>query len=75
VAITVGCTDFNQTCDFRITSGDDQTEYLVDIATEHALLCHPEFEADQDLLRDAIRSEIKQLITPSAALSDTAVTA
>ena len=43
MAITVGCSDFNETCEFRITSDNGQEDLLVDVATAHALECHPEF--------------------------------
>jgi predicted small metal-binding protein len=63
MAKTVGCSDFNQPCEFRVTAGDDQVDLLVDLATAHALEFHPEFEPDEDLLRDAIRDEVKLVLT------------
>jgi predicted small metal-binding protein len=62
LAKTVGCTDFDQDCPFRITADDGQEDMMVDVATSHALEYHPDFAPDEETFRAAIRSEIKNLM-------------
>lgn len=62
MAITVGCTDFNQACEFRITANDNSEDLLVDVATAHAMECHPEFAEEESEFREAIRDQIKSLM-------------
>jgi predicted small metal-binding protein len=63
MAKTVGCSDFNQDCPFRITADDDQEGMMVDVATSHALRHHPDFASDEAAFREAIRAQIKGLMT------------
>ncbi|GAC1600321.1 MAG: hypothetical protein NVS3B29_00590 [Candidatus Saccharimonadales bacterium] len=62
MAQTVGCSDFNQSCSFRITADEGQENMMVDVATSHALEYHPEFAETEGEFRDAIRSHIKNLM-------------
>lgn len=62
MAKTVGCSDFNEPCSFRITADDGQEDMMVDVATSHALEHHPDFAPDEATFRTAIRSEIKSLM-------------
>ena len=62
MAKTVGCSDFNQNCSFRVTADEGQEDMMVDVATSHAMEYHPEFAPDEDAFREAIRSEIKNLM-------------
>jgi len=61
-AKTVGCSDFNQDCNFRITADAGQEDMMVDMATAHALKHHRDFAPDEQTFRDAIRSQIKDLM-------------
>jgi predicted small metal-binding protein len=63
MAQTVGCSDFNQDCSFRITADDGQEDMMVDVATSHALKFHREFAPTETEFRNAIRSQIKSLLT------------
>ena len=63
MAQTVGCSDFNQDCSFRITADEGQEDMMVDVATSHALQYHGEFANSEDEFRTAIRSQIKSLMT------------
>jgi predicted small metal-binding protein len=62
MARTVGCSDFNQACSFRITADDGQEDMMVDVATAHALEHHRDFAPTEGDFREAIRSEIKSLM-------------
>jgi predicted small metal-binding protein len=62
VAKTVGCSDFNQNCAFRITADDGQEDMMVNVATSHALQHHRDFAPDEATFREAIRAEIKSLM-------------
>jgi predicted small metal-binding protein len=62
MAKTIGCTDFNQNCAFRITADDGQEDMMVDVATSHALEYHRDFAPDEATFRTAIRSQIKNLM-------------
>jgi predicted XRE-type DNA-binding protein len=59
---TVGCTDFNQECCFRITAEDGQEDMMVDVATAHAIDRHRELVADEQAFRSSVRSQIKGLM-------------
>lgn len=63
MARTVGCSDFNQTCAFRITADDGQEDMMVDVATAHALKYHRDFAPTETDFRNAIRSQIKNLLS------------
>jgi predicted small metal-binding protein len=63
MAKTVGCSDFNQDCSFRIIADDGQENMIVDMATSHALEYHPDFAPNEIAFREAIRSEIKSLMS------------
>jgi predicted small metal-binding protein len=63
MAKTVGCTDFNQDCSFRITADAGQEEMMVDVATAHAMEHHRDFAPDEDSFREAISSQIKNLMS------------
>jgi predicted small metal-binding protein len=62
MAKTVGCSDFNQPCAFRITADEGQEDMMVDVATVHALEYHRQFAPDESTFRTAIRSQIKELM-------------
>ncbi len=62
MAKTVGCSDFNQECSFRITAEDGQEAMMVDVATSHAMQYHPEFADNETEFREAIRGQIKSLM-------------
>lgn len=62
MAKTVGCSDFNQPCAFRITADDGQEDMMVSVATAHALAFHREFAPDESTFRTAIRAQIKDLL-------------
>lgn len=61
-AKTVGCSDFNQECAFRITADEGQEDMMVNVATAHALEHHRDFAPDEQTFRDAIRLQIKNLM-------------
>ncbi|MDF2461671.1 MAG: hypothetical protein K0S68_1074 [Candidatus Saccharibacteria bacterium] len=63
MAKTVGCSDFSQDCSFRITADTGQEEMMVDVATAHAMEYHPDFAPDENAFREAINSQIKNLMT------------
>jgi predicted small metal-binding protein len=63
MAKTVGCSDFDQDCSFRITADSGQEDMMVDVATAHAMEFHKDFAPDEDTFREAIRSEIKNLMS------------
>ena len=63
MAQTVGCSDFNQECAFRITADAGQEDMMVDVATAHALKYHREFAPTEADVRTAIRSQIKSLLS------------
>ena len=65
MAKTVGCADFNQNCDFRITAGDDETELIEATASAHALKYHSEFADNDADMRAIIRTQIKTLFQQS----------
>ncbi|MBW4062036.1 DUF1059 domain-containing protein [Candidatus Saccharibacteria bacterium] len=65
MAKTVGCTDFEQNCDFRITAGDTETELIEATASAHALKYHPEFADNDADMRAIIRTHIKSLLSQS----------
>jgi predicted small metal-binding protein len=62
MAKTVGCSDFNQSCEFRIIAGNDETQLIEDTATSHAMEYHREFAPDEPAMREAIRSQIRHLM-------------
>lgn len=62
MAKTVGCSDFNQDCAFRITADEGQEDMMVDVATSHALEYHRDFAPDESTFREAIRAQIKNLM-------------
>jgi predicted small metal-binding protein len=62
MAKTVGCSDFNQDCSFRITADEGQEDMMVDMATGHALRYHGDFADTEDEFREAIRSQIRSLM-------------
>ena len=62
MAKTVGCTDFNQDCSFRVTADDGQEDTMVDMATSHAMAQHPDIAPDEATFRMAIRGQIKSLM-------------
>lgn len=55
---TVGCSDFGQSCAFRITADAGQEDMMVEVATAHALRYHSEFSDDEAVFRTAIRAQI-----------------
>jgi predicted small metal-binding protein len=59
---TIGCSDFDQPCSFRITADEGEEDEMVDATTEHALLHHPDLLPDEPTFRNAIRSQIKDLM-------------
>ncbi len=59
---TVGCSDFNQPCGFRITADDGQEDMMVELATTHAVAYHREFAPNEATFREAIRGQIKELM-------------
>jgi predicted small metal-binding protein len=59
---TVGCTDFNQECCFRITAEDGQEDMMVDVATAHAIDRHRDLVTDEQAFRSSVRSQIKGLM-------------
>ena len=63
MAQTVGCSDFNQRCAFRITADEGQEDMMVDVATAHALKYHRSFAPTEADFRAAIQSQIKSLLT------------
>jgi predicted small metal-binding protein len=62
MAKTVGCSDFNQNCSFRIIADEGQEDMMVNVATAHAMQYHRDFAPDEETFRTAIRSEIKNLM-------------
>jgi predicted small metal-binding protein len=62
MAKTVGCSDFNQNCSFRITADSGEEDMMVDVATAHAMKYHEDFALDEATFRSAIRSEIRDLM-------------
>jgi predicted small metal-binding protein len=67
---TVGCSDFNEDCSFRITADAGQEDMMVDVATSHAMEHHPEFAAKESEFRTAIRSQIKSLMSQAHMSED-----
>lgn len=65
MAKTIGCSDFNQACEFRITADDEHEQFIEDVATAHAMEHHREFAPDEPSMREAIRSQIKSLYQQS----------
>ena len=62
MAKTVGCSDFNEPCSFRITADDGEENMMVDVATAHAMKRHPYFADSEQVFRSSIRAEIKNLM-------------
>jgi predicted small metal-binding protein len=62
MAKTVGCSDFDQPCSFRITADEGEEDMMVDVATTHALKHHRDFAPNEQTFREAIRSQIKDLM-------------
>jgi hypothetical protein len=59
---TVGCSDFDQDCCFRITAEDGQEDMMVDVATAHALERHRELVDNEQDFRASVRSQIRGLM-------------
>lgn len=70
MAKTVGCSDFHQDCAFRITADDDQESMMLDVATAHAMQYHSDFAPTESAFRDAIRTQIKSLMTQAHMPAD-----
>lgn len=70
MAKTVGCSDFDQNCAFRITADAGQELMMVDVATSHAMQFHPEFADKESGFRAAINSRIKNLMTQAHMSKD-----
>jgi predicted small metal-binding protein len=62
MAISVGCTDFNEQCEFRVTTNDGDDQTLVDLATPHALQYHNEPGLTEIQMRELVSSQIKSLM-------------
>jgi predicted small metal-binding protein len=54
MAKTVGCSDFNQNCSFRITADSGEEDMMVDVATAHAMKYHEDFALDEATFRSAM---------------------
>jgi predicted small metal-binding protein len=63
MARTVGCSDLNQGCSFRITADTGEDDMMVDVATDHAMTHHRDLAPDEESFRSAIRSHIRTIMT------------
>lgn len=62
MARTLGCADVGYDCAFRITTEDNQDDFIVETTLKHAKAHHPELAAKPAELEETLKKHIRNLL-------------
>jgi predicted small metal-binding protein len=65
MAKSLGCSDLNQDCAFRIVAADDESQLIEETTIAHARKHHPDLAQDEPAMREVIRLHIRSLLLQS----------